>query len=87
MTEAIWIAIIVQSSLLLGLIIKAVMDHKAKKAGNNPHPCGAHGKWLKELDDKLDVQGNELAKLGQSMVDIKGRMGRIEGMLNGTYRK
>ena len=73
MTEAIWIAIIVQSSLLLGLIIKAVMDHKAKKAGNNPYPCADHGKWLKELDDKLEKQGIQIAK--------------IEGILNGTYRK
>ena len=73
MTDTIWIAIIVQSSVLLGLIIKAVMDHKAKKAGNNPHPCTAHGKWLKELDDKLEKQGNQIA--------------RIEGILNGTYRK
>jgi len=69
MTEAIWIAIIVQSSALLVLIIKAIMDHRAKKAGNNPHPCAAHGKWLKELDDKLEEQGKQIA--------------RIEGKLNG----
>jgi len=69
MTEAIWIAIIVQSSVLLGLIIKAIMDYRAKRAGNNPHPCAAHGKWLKELDDKLEEQGKQIA--------------RIEGKLNG----
>ena len=69
MTEAVWVAIIVQSSVLLGLIIKAVMDYRAKKAGNNPHPCADHGKWLKELDDKLEKQGNQIA--------------RIEGKLNG----
>ena len=73
MTEAIWVAIIVQSSLLLGLIIKAVMDHKAKKAGNNPHPCGDHTDKLKELDNKLDL--------------IVERVSKIEGILNGTYRK
>ena len=69
MTEAVWVAIIVQSSILLGLIIKAVMDYRAKKAGNNPHPCADHGKWQKELDDKLEKQGNQIA--------------RIEGKLNG----
>jgi len=69
MTEAVWVAIIVQSSVLLGLIVKAVMDYRAKKAGNNPHPCADHGKWLKELDDKLEKQGNQIA--------------RIEGKLNG----
>ena len=69
MTEAIWVAIIVQSSILLGLIIKAVMDYRAKKAGNNPHPCADHGKWLKELDDKLDR--------------LSEKVSRIEGRLNG----
>ena len=87
MTEAVWIAIIVQSSVLLGLIIKAIMDYRAKKAGNNPHPCAAHEKWLKELDDKMDEQGKELSRLGQSVIDTNRRLVRIEGMLNGTYRK
>jgi len=73
MTEAIWIVLIVQSFGVAGLVIKAVVDHKAKKSGNNPHPCAAHGKWLKELDDKLDLLGIKVAK--------------IEGILNGTYRK
>jgi hypothetical protein len=53
--------------------IKAYWSYKAKKSGNNPHPCTAHGKWIKELDDKLDLLGQKVAK--------------IEGILNGTYRK
>ena len=63
------------------------MDHKAKKAGNNPHPCADHGKWLKELDDKLDAQAIELGKQGQNIKDVTKRLDRIEGILNGTYRK
>ena len=69
MTEAVWIVLIVQSFGLVGLMVKAVVDHKAKKSGNNPHPCGAHGKWIKELDDKLD--------------EVCERISRIEGRLNG----
>ena len=69
MTEAVWVAIIVQSSVLLGLIVKAVMDYRAKKAGNNPHPCKDHADMIKELDKKID--------------DLTAKVSRIEGRLNG----
>jgi len=76
MTELIWVAVISGGLGFFGSIISGVFIYKAakaKKLGNNPHPCKDHGKWLKELDDKLEKQGNQIS--------------RIEGILNGTYRK
>ena len=73
MTEAIVIVVIVNSFAIAGIGLKAYWSYKAKKSGNNPHPCAAHGKWIKEIDDKLEEQGKQIA--------------RIEGILNGTYRK
>ena len=72
MTEAIWVAVIMAGLGLVGSAINGFFIYKAnrdKKTGNNPHPCADHGKWLKELDDKLEKQGNQIA--------------RIEGKLNG----
>lgn len=76
MTEAIWVALIVSigGSLVNGyFILKAarakVKEEKAKKLGDNPHPCASHAKWLKELDDKID--------------SVCERISRIEGRLNG----
>ena len=72
MTEAVWIALIVNTSGIIGLIIKSIRDTRAKKAGNNPHPCKAHEDKLDALDDKLD-QACE-------------RISRIEGKLNGMKK-
>ena len=69
MTEAVWIALIANFAGLVGLTIKVVADHRARKSGNNPHPCGRHEEWLKELDDKFDK--------------LLDRTSRIEGRLNG----
>ena len=90
MTELIWVAVISGGLGFFGSIVSGVFIYKAakaKKLGNNPHPCADHGKWLKELDDKLDAQAIELGKQGQSIKDVTKRLDRIEGMLNGTYRK
>lgn len=69
MTEAIVIVVVVNSFAIAGIGVKAYFSYKAKKSGNNPHPCVAHGKWIKEIDDKLD----------EACVSIS----RIEGRLNG----
>lgn len=69
MTEAMWIAVIVNTAGIIGLIIKAIRDIRAKRAGNNPHPCRAHKEWLEKLDDKID--------------SVCERISRIEGRLNG----
>jgi len=90
MTDLIWVALITGGLGLIGSLVSGffhVKASRAKKLGNNPHPCAAHEKWLKELDDKIDEQGKEMSKFGQSMIDTNRRLVRIEGMLNGTYRK
>lgn len=76
MTEAIWVALIVSigGSAINGYFhLKAARakakEEKAKKSGNNPHPCQSHSEWLKKLDEKLDGLGE--------------RVSRIEGRLNG----
>ena len=72
MTELIWVAVITGiSGLIIALIsgfflIKAA---KAKKLGNNPHPCKDHADAIKELDKKID--------------DLTSKVSRIEGRLNG----
>jgi len=89
-TEAIWVALIVSIGGAIAngyFYVKAakakVREEKAKKSGNNPHPCVAHSKWLKELDNKVDAQAVEQAKLMQCAEDMARRLDRIEGKLNG----
>lgn len=75
MTEAIWVALIMAGLGVIGSAINGyfhVRSDRARKSGNNPHPCGDHAKQLKELDDKIDA--------------ICERISRIEGRLNGLWR-
>ena len=87
MSEVIIVAIIVNFLGLIGLMVKCFFDYKAKKAGNNPHPCTDHGDKLKELDSKLDKVVQEQVRQGQYLVDCERRMIRVEGKLNGAYGK
>ena len=72
MTELIWVAVITGISGLVIALISGfflIKANKAKKLGNNPHPCKDHSDRLKELDDKLDR--------------LSDKVSRIEGRLNG----
>ena len=72
MTEGVLIALIVAGLGAAGSVINGILHYRAnraKKMGNNPHPCGRHEKKLDDLDNKLD-------RLGE-------RVSRIEGILNG----
>ena len=72
MTELIWVAVITGiSGLIVALIsgIFLIRANKAKRLGNNPHPCKDHADAIKELDGKID--------------DLRERVSRIEGKLNG----
>ena len=72
MTELIWVAVISGGLGFFGSIISGVFIYKAakaKKLGNNPHPCKDHADAIKELDKKID--------------DLTSKVSRIEGRLNG----
>jgi len=72
MTGLIWAAVITGGLGFFGSIISGYFIYraaKAKKLGNNPHPCKDHAEMIKELDDKLDI--------------LTAKVSRIEGRLNG----
>ena len=72
MTELIWVAVITGGLGLLASIFNGIFIYKAakaKKLGNNPHPCKDHADAIKELDNKLD--------------GLTAKVSRIEGRLNG----
>ena len=72
MTEGVLIALIVAGLGAAGSVINGILHYRAnraKKMGNNPHPCKDHAEKLAKLDDKLDGACERLSK--------------IEGILNG----
>ena len=68
MTEGVIIAIIMSGGSLLGTGILAYLTYKAKRLGNNPHPCKENTERINRLDEKLDKACE--------------RISRIEGKLN-----
>ena len=86
MSDTVLIALIVNFLGVIGLSIKTIRDIVVTKrrSGNNPgYPCKTHTEKLKELDNKLDKVVSEQSRQGESMK----RLDRIEGMLNGSFRK
>jgi len=73
MTDGVIVAIIMSGGGLIGSIVNGFLIYRAnraKKLGNNPHPCKAHAEKLEALDAKLDLACE--------------RISRIEGKLNGA---
>lgn len=72
MTEGVVIALIMAGLGAVGSMVNGYFIYqanRAKKLGNNPHPCKAHQQMLEKLDEKLDKACE--------------RISRIEGKLNG----
>lgn len=72
MTDLVLVALITGGLGLIGSLANGffhVRANRAKRLGNNPHPCKDHADRLKELDDKFDT--------------LLDRISRVEGRLNG----
>ena len=63
MTEAVWVALIVNTSGLIGLIIKMARDGRAKRAGNNPHPCAKNGERIAKLEEAVETLKEDIREI------------------------
>lgn len=77
MTEAVWIALIVNTSGLIGLIIKMAKDSRARRSGNNPHPCQDH-------DNRIDLMEKDIGIIKNDIETIKVEITRIRDKQNGV---
>ena len=86
MTEAIWVAVIMSGLGMVGSAVNGYFIYradKAKKMGNNPHPCRKHEEMLEKMDDRLDNLEKQIAITERDRRENTRRLDRIETKLNG----
>ena len=96
MTEAIYIAVIVNFFTTAGLGIKAYLEYRAKKNGENNADKLVRDAIKKQMGFNPHPPGESMTcrdnrdriiKNGNAIENLEKRLDRIEGKLNGTYGK
>lgn len=78
MTEAVWIALIVNMAGLIGLLIKMTKDGRAKKTGNNPHPCENHDTRIDQVEKDLGIVKNDVKYIRIEVTRIRDKQNGVK---------
>lgn len=73
MTEAVWLALIVNMAGLIGLLIKMTKDGRAKKTGNNPYPCEKHDTRIDQVEKDLGIVKNDVKYIRIEVIRIRDK--------------
>jgi len=52
----------------VGIWIKAYYDYRQKKAGNNPHPCGAHSVAIGKIETEIKNIKEDIKEIKEKLI-------------------